>query len=262
MSNKPLLKKIQHGLFHRFLGRLLFQRSDFYENRTWPKSLQKNINQFLNERGCQTPFILSKQECLEFWGSINNESQSTGNRPQHYAEKDRDIIDFLNEFWTPHVQRDHQILELGCNCGANLHWLKLRGYDHLSGIEINQNAVDEMKRSFPSITNDVQVHVGSIDALLSEMPDDSVDVIFTMGVAMHIHPSDNFIFKEMKRVAKKYVCTLEPESANSNYVFARNYRRVFARMGCSQLKSTLITKCNYPGLARKRGLVARLFNVY
>ncbi len=259
MSHKPLRKKVQHFLFHRILGGLVFQSSNYYENGKWYHRLKKSINQYLNERGAQTPFMFTKRECLEFWGSMNNASSSSGNRPQHYAVKEREIIDFLHEFWTPHVRFEDHILELGCNCGANLNWLRQLGYRHLSGVEINPNAVEEMRHSFPETADHVPVQVGSLDTVLSGMPDKSVDVVFTMGVAMHIHPADNAVFKDMKRVARKFICTMEPESANSNYVFARNYRRVFSRLGCPQLKSTVITHSNYPSVARKRGAVVRLF---
>ena len=73
-----------------------------------------------------------------------------------------------------------------------------------------------------------------------------MDVVLSMGVSMHIHPGDNFIFKEMIRVARKYICTVEPECANSNYVFARNYRRVFEKAGCVQIRSSLVTDDVFP----------------
>jgi hypothetical protein len=81
-----------------------------------------------------------------------------------------------------------------------------------------------------------------------------------MGVAMHIHPTSNYLFKHIARVARKFVCSIEPESDNSNYVFARNYRRVYQSHGLVQLKSALITSAAYPNVYEQiLGSIIRLF---
>ncbi|MBN2190750.1 MAG: methyltransferase domain-containing protein [Candidatus Aureabacteria bacterium] len=259
MDTKTFLRKVHKRIFERGLGKLFYQeQKDFLNDKGLMKYVVRYINQKITESGHSAPWVYTKQECLDFWRSIDNKHSSTGNRPEAYAKKAADIIGFLHNFWSPQVKYDDSILELGCNCGSNLHWLHKMGYKNLSGMEINPEAVEQAYISFPGMKGAVNISLGSIEELLPKMPSKSVDAIFTMGVSMHIHPSDNFLFREMRRVARKHICTMEPESANSNYVFARNYRRVFRRLGCHQLKSSMITKEAFPKV-NYEGCVARLF---
>jgi SAM-dependent methyltransferase len=255
-------RKLQNYFFHRLIARPVFQVSrDFYDKPTPRKKFALKLNQYLNEKGMQTPLIFTKAECLAFWQSLGNDSASSGNRPEAYAVKDTAIVDFLDAFWSPDVEKSHSILELGCNCGANLYRLHQLGYTKLNGIEINPAAVEQMHRSFPGFEKLAAVTLGSLDAVLGRMPDKSMDTLFTMGVAMHIHPKDNFVFSEMARVAKRHICTLEPEPENSNYVFSRNYARVFERLGCREIRAIRLTAAQQGGLKDYVGCTARLFRV-
>ncbi len=257
-----MLKKIQNRFFHRFLGPLFFQSSqDFYDRPSFLKKLRRDFNQGLNEKGLQTPLIFTPQECAAFWAGVDNNSLSTGNRPNNYAQKTNEILKFLNHFWTPEIPKSSSVLELGCNCGANLYWLHQFGFKDVRGIEINSNAIEHLKASFPEFAGSVKVQQGDIAELLPKMPSGSVDLIFTMGVSMHIHPKNDFIFKEMARVSRRFICTIEPEASNSNYVFARNYRRIFQRLGVHQLKSALIHGKAFAHISDYAGLTARLFTV-
>jgi SAM-dependent methyltransferase len=242
MIVKRIFRKVQNRIFHRVFGKLFYQGGDFYTKPSLKKVFIRNLNQSLNEKGYQTPFIYTYDECLDFWKSIDNNNPSDGNRPNRYAKKNNHTIDFLHNFWIPEVSKNDTILELGCNCGANLFWLKEMGYTKLAGAEINPNAIKQMDESFPDLRKSINLLTGDIGEILKKMEDGEVDVIFTMAVSMHIHPTKNYIFREMARVAKKYICTFEPESANSNYVFARNYRRLFGKLKCCQLKSVLVGK--------------------
>lgn len=257
MQNFPV--RLRKLIFEKILGRLFYLRQSDAVRMTGPMRFICGFNQALNEKGIAPPWIYTRKECLEFWSSINNTSASDGNHPEKYALKDRGIVDVLHAFWSPQVQLTHSILELGCNAGGNLHWLNELGFHSLRGVEINMNAVRQLRESFPELSRKLQLEEDDIESALGKMRDNSVDVIFTMGVAMHIHPKDNRIFSEIFRVAAKYICTVEPETANSNYVFARNYRRVYERLGAAQLKSCLITRHAFPEIPNP-GLTLRLFS--
>ena len=191
---------------------------------------------------------------------MSNDAQFSGNRPEDYASKPQDIVRFLHEFWKPYVGYEDSILELGCNCGANLYGLHRMGYQHLSGIEINENAASHMKRTFPDLAKRTAISVGSLEEILPKTETKSADVIFTMAVLIHIHPQSDYIFNEMVRVARKYICVIETEAANCGYVFARNYKRVFEHRGWSELKSVLVTKDAFPEMdSNYYGYTARLF---
>lgn len=135
------------------------------------------------------------------------------------------------------------------------------GYQRLSAIEINPDAVATLRARFSELVG-VPVQIGSLEEVLPTLGDNSIDVIFTMAVLIHVHPHSNFIFKHMARVARRHIVIIEAERANCGHFFARNYRRVFERHGCVQLRSALITKQAYPPLESAYwGYTARLFTV-
>lgn len=225
-----------------------------------------SVNQRLMEGGFSPPWVMSQRKCLSFWSQINNEEQFKGNRPQDYAAKSRGIIDFLHTFWQSNISKDDFILELGCNSGANLNWLRQLGYKHLSGIEINPLALEEMRCNFPELAN-MTMYQGSLENILP-MFTSKVDIIFSMATLMHIHPASNFVFKEIVRVvsansgdlsARRFIVTVECEVANCSYIFTRNYRRVFERLGCVQLKCHRFSKIDDSVDRAYDGYTARLF---
>lgn len=100
-------------------------------------------------------------------------------------------------------------MELGCNCGVNLNGLHNVGYRRLAGIEMNANALAEMGRSFPDLERIAEISLGTLEDLLPKIPSKSVDVVFSMGVLMHVHPKSHLIFSEMVRIARRYVAIIE-----------------------------------------------------
>jgi len=171
-------------------------------------------------------------------------------------------MNFLTEFWFPEVGRENSLLELGCNCGVNLEKLQRRGYKLLSGVETSLAAIEIFEQNYPGLFANTSVYTGSFEEVLPGLPTDSVDVVFTMAVAMHIHPASNSLFAEMVRVAKSYVCTVELETANNTYVFARSYERVFERLGARQIRSVILDRSTDPPVATENyGYIARLFSV-
>ena len=240
-------------------GKLFYQERLDKNGNPFRKRFFCELNQRLIENGYSLPWIRAREECLTYWRSCTNESVD-GNKPSVYSHKPGGIVSFLSQFWSPEVGRDDIIMELGCGPATNLYFLSKLGYCHLTGIEINTNSINEMKKSFPELR--ANIHNGTIEDILPKLNSDSIDVIYTMGFAAHIHPKSNITFNEMARVAKKYICTLESESANCSDTFTRNYRRIFSKLGCQQLKSVLITKEAFPYVAGEYyGFTARLFAV-
>ena len=109
------------------------------------------------------------------------------------------------------------ILECGANIGINLHALSAIYDTELFAIEPNQKA-----RSKAIATGAIKA-TNMKDATLAKLPfkDESMDLFFTSGVLIHIHP-DNLdqALHEMYRVSKKYILALEYFShkpTNLNY---------------------------------------------
>ncbi|MHB8104824.1 MAG: class I SAM-dependent methyltransferase [Dehalococcoidales bacterium] len=214
----------------------------------------------MNEAGLTIPIVASREVCTDLWVGMTNDPSDTGNRPLDNINKNMTIMRFLCDFWSPLVKNDDAILELGCNAGGNLNYLFSSGYKHLSGVEISATAVEELKKTFPELAKNGKFDVTSIENWATNSKEKSVDVIFTMAVAMHVHPSSNFVFKKMAAAAKKYIITLEDENTACSYEFPRNFRRMFEKNGCLQLRSAKIPMGDSYGIdPAYKNFTARLF---
>ncbi|HET8892657.1 MAG TPA: class I SAM-dependent methyltransferase [Gaiellaceae bacterium] len=218
------------------------------------------VNQALIEAGRTPPWIFSAEECRAFWSSRTVGGDS--NDPLQFSRKDPAIVDFLAHFWSPEVTTADRILELGCNAGGNLSRLHELGYTNLAGVDINAVSLEMLPREHPRLAGVVELMLGSFEDVLPRLETAAYDTVFTMAVGIHIHPSSRSIFGEMARVARRRVCVLETEVANARYTFARSYRRVFERLGCTQVREEHIDRRSHPEVSREfDGYVARLFRV-
>lgn len=218
------------------------------------------LNQSLFERGVTPPWVCTADQCARFWSA--REVGDHLNGPDAYAEKPLDVVGFLNDFWSPQVTPDDSVLEIGCNAGPNLEGLRRLGFSNLAGVEISTTAVDEMRQTFPELAALATIHQGPAEDVLPRLESGSVDVVFTMAVLLHVHPSSHQVMAEMARVARQHVCVIEAEDVTCNYIFARNYRRVFERLGCTEVKSAPILRDSFPSATTGYvGYRARLFDV-
>ena len=83
----------------------------------------------------------TRDELWAFW-----RSPDAANQPADYRDAP-DRTAFLVGLVERHVAKDAPILELGCNVGRNLNALALAGYTHLTGVEINPDAVTLLRES-------------------------------------------------------------------------------------------------------------------
>ena len=201
-------------------------------DRTINTFISKALLQRLHEYGSTLPFYFkTKVGCQEHWKLKSNEIYD-GNRPIDYAQKDTNMVKVFSNILNGHIDKNSPILELGSNSGSNLNYLSKRGYTNLSGIEINSQAILQIKQSFPELN--ATIFNSSLEEKLISIPDNSYDLIFSMAVLLHIHPDSNFIFDEISRISRRYVCTIEGENNYCPWCFPRNYKRVFERRGFKQ----------------------------
>jgi SAM-dependent methyltransferase len=213
------------------------------------------VGQALIERGVAPPWAMTREQCQAYWASRANGD----NDPASYAEKPTGIVDFLNGFWAPEITPASSVLEVGCNAGTNLNRLRELGFEQLSGIEINPHALEALRNVYPKLAKKATLIEDSIESGLAGLADGAVDVVFSMAVLIHLHPTSLEAFGQLARVAR-YVCVIELETTSNSYVFPRNYRRVFERLGCTELRTATITRRGYPDVdPGYDGYVARLF---
>jgi len=123
----------------------------------------------------------------------------------------------------------HSILEVGSNIGLNLRALRRLTDAELYGVEPNQSARDVL------VADGVVPASNALDGLCSSigLADASVDLAFTSGVLIHIHPDDLLAScQEVHRVTRRYLVCIEyfsdkpetiPYRGESDALFKRDF---------------------------------------
>jgi SAM-dependent methyltransferase len=173
--------------------------------------------------------IDSNDALHEYWKNPDDDID----QPEKQLEFDA-TSEFLLELAESRIDESARVLELGCNVGRNLHYFHQSGFRDLVGIEISGEALDLLEETYPSLAADADLHHGAAEDVLPELPDDSVDLTFTMAVLAHIHPDSEFVFDEIVRVTADYLVTLENEETTSYKQVPRDYGEVFTDRGCEQ----------------------------
>jgi len=180
--------------------------------------------------------IQEREKLLHFWLSPNK-----SNQPEYYvqeAQRSEFLVSLVKRYLTP----KGSILEVGCNVGRNLEYLRRAGYTHLSGIELNPAALATMKKSFPVLAKSADIHKGRVEDVLPTMKKQQVDLTYTMAVLEHIHPDSEDIFAEMTRVTKQVLITIENERHLHWRSQPRDYHKVFTSLGWEQVECVRCTR--------------------
>jgi len=129
-----------------------------------------------------------------------------------WSSRSQSILNMLGSL----VNQDYSFLEIGCNLGRNLNHLWQAGYRNVRGMEISEHAVKRLRSEYLCLA-DVPVDIGPAEQSIQKLGSRSVDVIFTMAVLENIHPDSRLLFKEIARVASKYVLAIEPRDGHFSH---------------------------------------------
>ncbi|WP_137289169.1 class I SAM-dependent methyltransferase [Natronorubrum halophilum] len=173
--------------------------------------------------------------------------------PAYYAyygpdETSESIRGILERF----VDRDASILELGCSSGRHLSYLSEHGFEDLTGIEVNEDAFDVMRESYPDLAANGTFYHDAIEDVVRDFDDGQFDAIYSVETLQHIHPDVEWVFEELSRVAGDLLITVENESKietdssrsaefEVNYVnddfplYYRDWNRVFTELGFDEI---------------------------
>ncbi len=174
----------------------------------------------------------SREELHQYW----RQPQDIGNRPQDYIsgeDRSQFVVEMVKRYCSP----DARILEIGCNVGRNLNYLFLAGFKNLEGIEINGNAVQLLKTTYPEMAQHNKIYNNPVEDIIKSFENDTFDLVFTMAVLEHIHPDSEWIFPEMVRITRATLITIEAETSVSWGIFPRNYKKEFELLGMGQIES-------------------------
>ena len=194
----------------------------------------------------------SRDELHDYW----KEPYDGSNQPEDYiALENPRRSEYLVKIVREHVPADAGILEIGCNVGRNLNYLHTAGFTNLSGIEISENAIRLLKASFPDLARRLTIYNRPVEEVIPTIADRQFDFVFTMAVLEHIHRDSEGVFKEIARVASKYLFTFEDEGCQSWRHFPRNYKKIFEPFGWKQVHE----EAGEAVIGIGGGFVARLF---
>jgi SAM-dependent methyltransferase len=130
-----------------------------------------------------------------------------------WSSRSESVINLLS----PLITKEYSILEIGCNVGRNMNHLWQSGYRNLRGMEISEHAVRRLRIEYPCLAT-TPVDISPAEESIKKYSNDSIDVIFTMSVLEHLHPDCRFLFKEIARVAGKYVLAIEPRGGKRSHM--------------------------------------------
>lgn len=128
----------------------------------------------------------------------------------HYTDRNDREIPARRRSWAHMLENitTSSILEVGCNVGWNLAYLRDLGREGLAGIEPQAYAVERARLRLPGC----DIRQGNAFAL--PFPDVSFDLVFTSGVLIHIHGDDlGTAMEEICRVSRRYVLYVEYDAA-------------------------------------------------
>lgn len=129
------------------------------------------------------------------------ESLWSGEFGDKYIERNRSAGESRGPFWTAMLEKlqVQRALEVGCNTGANLRWLRDR-VPQIYGIDVSETALRDVRQSMPDIN---AVHAAGRDL---PFRDQWFDLVYTMGVLIH-QPIDSLplVMSEIVRCSRRYV---------------------------------------------------------
>jgi SAM-dependent methyltransferase len=171
------------------------------------------------------------EECLKHWNDPNDHNQPENYNKKHTQQRSRYLLSLFNKY---KINKNSNILEIGCNCGRNLNYLYNADYNNLTGIEISRNALEFQKIFFPDIK--ANLINSSVEDHILFFKDNQFDVIFTMAVLQHIHIDSNWIFEHIARICKKCLILIELDTRNYTDIFSKFGFSLIEQRNCTQIE--------------------------
>jgi pseudaminic acid biosynthesis-associated methylase len=120
-----------------------------------------------------------------------------------YIERNIDAVAKTADFWRGMLTRfpAASALEVGCNVGGNLIRIAEQlGATNVAGVDVNENALAVLAERLPDADLRCATAVGL------PFTDDSFDLVFTMGVLIHVAPNElEPAMREVVRCSRRYV---------------------------------------------------------
>jgi SAM-dependent methyltransferase len=166
--------------------------------------------------------------------------------PAYYAHHGpNETSALIRDILSGYLHRDAAVLELGCGSGRHLEHLANDGFENLSGIDINAEAFETMRETYPTLAADGTFHCGPIEELIEDFDDGQFDAVYSVETLQHLHPDVEWVFEEIARITDTILVTAEIEGptresaspdSDVNYVdedtplYYRDWGRIFTAL--------------------------------
>jgi len=168
--------------------------------------------------------------------------------PTYYAHRGRDATsEFLRETLAECVGTDARVLEVGCGVGRHLAELFEAGFTELTGVDVNDEAIDVLAETYPDLAAAGEFHATTIEEFLPDLADGAFDAVYSVETLQHVHREAEWVFDDIARVTGEWLVTVENESGEFgtvNYVdddvplYYRDWERVFTERGFEQVATS------------------------
>lgn len=180
----------------------------------------------MSNHGIHPPLTARTKKHEARWYKQGTEDSSVN--PETYTRYD-DSLPKLFQDVLPLLNPESAILDLGCNAGRSLNYLYQKGFHNLTGIEIGPHAVDLFAQQFSDTYKNSTIICGNAVDEISKIKTDSVDLVFAHSVLVNISSKHNHIFREMCRICRGYILSLENDG--SWKAFPRDFQHMFKQEG-------------------------------
>jgi SAM-dependent methyltransferase len=180
--------------------------------------------------------------------------------PEYYAhygpdEKSESVRTEIGEY----LDRDAAVLELGCSSGRHLAHLLEDGYENLTGIEINPDALDVMEDVYPELAQTGTFYADTMESVVEEFEDGQFDAVYSVETLQHVHEDDaDWLFAELARITDELLITVENEGeadfsvgdeTDKTFVdgefplYFRDWGAVFSECGLTEVNTSVGSRC-------------------
>jgi len=193
---------------------------------------------------------LSKEETERYW------IEPRTSQPEKYLMGEvRSIylFDIISKYTNCNI--DSSVLEVGCNVGRNLEYLRRKDFIDLSGMDINPDVENLRMQRYPYLYKAMKYHYGPAEDVLPKLTE-QYDLIYSMAVLMHMYPGIfPTIVNEISRLCKGFLITIEDEETLWIHQTPWDYKAIFGPLGFVQVYKE--RPKNIKGL--KNGYITRVF---
>ena len=139
-----------------------------------------------------------------YWHNI---SEGDSHNYEKYSKVDVSAKILLEKVIKFSDKKKDKILDLGCNVGRHLNYLKEKNFKRLHGVDICKLSIRKSTLIFPNLKK-INLKCASFEDYLVNAQNDEFDIIYTHGATIELIKPTFPLISELSRVTKKYIILL------------------------------------------------------